>query len=681
MATLVEKDKIREEYLQFPFAAVVGHPLAKRALLLLAVDPKLGGVIIAARPGTAKTILARSFHSLLPSIEAVSGCPSHCDPTHPQRWCSDCKQAYGSESGVQSLESRVVKPPFINLPLNVTEDRLLGGLALEATLQKGMRVAERGLLAEANRGVLYCDELNLLDDGPGNYLMDALSRGRMALERDGLSAEYPTEFILIGTFNPDEGEVRPGLTDRVGIMVSATATAGTEHRVEIMSRALNWDRDPVGLQSEFDEETEILRGLIAEGREILLQVKISDEQLLALMEASLRLGVMGNRADFFAARVALASAALEGRLEVDDIDLKTAIQLVLLPRATRMPEPEPDEPEPPEPPQPEEKPEDNDDQPDPPESQQQQEPQIEDLVMAALETELPTDILNLVQARQQRAKAGSRGETYNWKRGRHVQSVPGKPGRGRIAIIDTLRAAAPFQNIRKNGSEIKSKPVKSLTAKVQVRSDDLRLKRYKDKAGVLFIFVVDASGSMALNRMREAKGAVTQLLQEAYVHRDKVALLSFRGRQADILLPPSQSVELAKRSLDVLPTGGGTPLASALMSAWKMSESAKRQGINKTMVVLITDGRGNVLLEETEETAGLSKDERKTRAAQEIEQLATLLASEGLSTVVLDTQTNFLSKGEAANLARRLGGHYVYLPRADARAIAGTVSSAAEDIR
>lgn len=678
-------EKRREEYSQYPFAAVVGHTMTKRALLLLAIDPKLGGVIIAARPGTAKTILARSFHSLLPPIEVVKGCLSHCDPDRPEKWCSDCKQTYGNSSKRPQVAELL--PPFVNLPLNVTEDRLLGGLALEATLQTGQRVAERGLLAEANRGVLYCDEMNLLDDGAGNYLMDALSRGQLSLEREGLSADYPTEFILIDTFNPDEGEVRLGLTDRVGLMVSANASPQAEDRAAIMSRAISWDRDPAVIEAEFQEETALMRELIAEGRELLSQVKISDDHLMALSEVALRLGVMGNRADFFAARVALASAALEGRLEVDDSDMKTAVQLVLMPRATRMPEPEPEEPEPPEPPQQEEEEsQSEDDQPDPPE-EQQQEPELEDLVLAALETELPTDILALVQARQQRAKAGSRGETYNWKRGRHVQSVPGKPGRGRIAIIDTLRAAAPFQNIRKVEVELKRKAVAkpktngATSGKVEVRSDDLRLKRYKDKAGVLFIFVVDASGSMALNRMREAKGAVTQLLQEAYVHRDKVALVSFRGREAEVLLPPSQSVELAKRSLDVLPTGGGTPLASALMTAWRMSDSARRQGINKTMVVLITDGRGNVLLQETEETALFTKDERKSKASQEVEQLAMLLASEGLSTVVLDTQTNFLSKGEAANLAGRLGGHYVYLPRADARAIAGSVSNAAEMLR
>ncbi len=684
MTKILEKNKEQSQHL--PFAAVVGHTMAKQALLLLAVEPRLGGVILAARPGTAKTTLARSFHALLPDIEVVAACLSHCDPARSAHWCSDCRAAYAK----RLPNEQASRPPFINLPLNVTEDRLLGGLALEATLQQGRRVAERGVLAEANRGVLYCDELNLLDDGLGNYLMDAISRGRLALERDGLSAEYPTEFVLIGTFDPAEGEIRPGLLDRVGIIVSANPLDKPEARVELMSRALAWDRNPSDLEDRFADETALIQAVIAAGREQLPQVSISEEQLMALCEIALRLGVPGNRADLFAVRAALASAALEGRNEVDETDLKLAVQLVLLPRATRLPEPEPPEEEEEPPPPPEDQPPPPEDEQDnDPSQQQEQEPQLEDLVLAALATEIPEDILSLVQARQVRAKSGSRGEAYNWKRGRHVQSVPGKPGQGRIAIIDTLRAAAPFQTVRGRGldakphSSVRPSPNGGSTqpTKIEIRSDDLRLKRYKDKAGVLFIFVVDASGSMALNRMREAKGAVTQLLQQAYVHRDKVALISFRGREAEVLLPPSQSVELAKRSLDVLPTGGGTPLASALITSHRLSQQARQQGINKTMIVLITDGRGNVLLREDEESATLSKEARKTRAAEEVTQLAGLLASEGLSAVVLDTQTSFLSKGEAAGLARNLGARYIYLPRADARSIAGNVSSAAEEMR
>lgn len=672
MTVKTHETNLKSDHL--PFAAIVGHTMAKQALLLLAVEPRLGGLLLAARPGTAKTTLARSFHDLLPRLDAISGCPGHCDPHHSAHWCSDCRQKYAT----QPPPVVTIQPPFVNLPLNITEDRLLGGLALEATLQQGRRVAERGLMAEANRGVLYCDELNLLEDGPGNYLMDAISQGRLALEREGLSAEYPTEFVLIGTFDPEEGEVKPGLLDRVGMLVAAPALDDPAARVELIGRVLDWDRAPQQVTDEYTPETELLQAAVLEGRQRLASVTISDEQRMALSEIAVRLGVPGNRADIFAVQAALASAALQGRPAVDEPDMKLAIHVVLLPRATRMPEPPPEEEPPPPPDQP--PPPEQEDQPDDQEAPQPQEPQMEDLVLAALSAEIPEDILSLVQARQARAKSGSRGETYNWKRGRHVQSVPGKPGQGRIAIIDTLRAAAPFQTIRKPVPALEKLPTAS-RAKIQIRADDLRLKRYKDKAGVLFIFVVDASGSMALNRMREAKGAVTQLLQQAYVHRDKVALIAFRGREAEVLLPPSQSVELAKRSLDVLPTGGGTPLASALLTARDLSQRAKQGGITKTMVVLITDGRGNVLLREDAETAGLGKEARKTRAALEVSQLAGLLVSEGVSAVVLDTQTSFVSKGEAQALAANLGGRYIYLPRADARAIALNVSTAAEDLR
>ena len=720
----------RVEHIGLPFAAVVGQTLAKRALLLLAVDPDLGGVLIAARPGTAKSTLARSFRTLLPDMEAVAGCASHCDP-HGE-WCSECRERDLPQRSQRTTKGILTPPPLIELPLNVTEDRLLGGLALEATLRSGRRVAERGLLAEANRGILYIDELNLLDSGPANYLLDALGRGRLVLEREGLSADYPTHFMLIGTYDPDESEVRGGLMDRVGLHVSLAATADPAARAEIMRRVTDFDRDPD--TADYDPETAALRAMIVEARAVLPQVTITDAQIEQVAAVALRFGVVGNRADVYTVRAACAAAALAGRTEVGDDDLTLAVQLTILPRATRMPAPEEPEPEQQQQEPPPQQNADNDsdaqddkDEPDEQKEQQTKEQELQDLLLDAMQGEVPNDLLNLALSRQRSAKSGSRGESYNYQRGRHVQSVPIggglSPRDGKIAIVATLRAAAPFQNARKNltpqprayahdealpalrrkgeqnttltplppqgrrlgssrtGGERPATPVLGSAKKIEIRADDLRLKRFKDKAGVLFIFVVDASGSMALNRMREAKGAVTQLLQQAYVHRDKVALISFRGARAETLLPPSQSVELAKRSLDLLPTGGGTPLASALLTAYDMGNAARRQGITKTLIVLITDGRGNVLLQEDDETANLPKSERTARATAEVQQLAAMLAADGTQTVVLDTQTSFLSKGDGATLARHLGGRYVYLPRANAQAIATTVQNAAEEIR
>jgi magnesium chelatase subunit D len=250
-----------------------------------------------------------------------------------------------------------------------------------------------------------------------------------------------------------------------------------------------------------------------------------------------------------------------------------------------------------------------------------------------------------------------------------VRSVPGLPGEGRLDVVATLRAAAPWQEARGAESEARS-PQNTGQAKIHLRVDDLHVKRYRSKAGTLFCFLVDASGSMALHRMRQAKGAVNALLQQAYVHRDQVALLAFRGEQADVLLPPSQSVELARRALDVLPTGGGTPLAAALLAAYQLAEQARSRGIHRTTLVLITDGRPNVPL--TTDPA-MPTDQRKAQAKEETQRLAVRLQAAGIGSVVIDTQRSFLSRGEARELAAWLGGRYFYLPQGKGEDIAQAV--------
>ncbi|NJL05610.1 MAG: VWA domain-containing protein, partial [Chloroflexaceae bacterium] len=241
----------------------------------------------------------------------------------------------------------------------------------------------------------------------------------------------------------------------------------------------------------------------------------------------------------------------------------------------------------------------------------------------------------------------------------------GKPGRGRLDVIATLRAAAPWQPARQ-AEHPPPDGADGAVRRVQLRSDDLHIKQFRSKAGTLFCFLVDASGSMALHRMRQAKGAINALLQQAYVHRDQVALIAFRGEQAEVLLPPSQSVELAKRALDVLPTGGGTPLASALLAAWQIAQHARSRGIQQTSLVLITDGRPNMPLQPQPDQ---SRDERLAHAREEVQRLAGRLRNEGLTAVVIDTQRNFLSRGEARQLAEWLGGRYVYLPQGNSREI------------
>ncbi|MDX2130087.1 MAG: magnesium chelatase ATPase subunit D [Chloroherpetonaceae bacterium] len=623
------------------FHEVVGLELAKKALLLLAVDPALGGVILPAKVGSGKSILARAFSKLLPK-----------------------------------------GTPFIELPVGVTEDRLLGGFNLEAALKTGKKIIEKGLLAKANEGVLYVDALNLMDSGTTAHVIDALSRGAVVIEREGMSDKHESKFSLIGTFNPDEGEVRMGLLDRVGLIVPFMPDSTGEARKAVLDAVLLEDARGGAEEEELADELKMLSAVIDSARADLAGVRIRDEQIQGLVQTALALGIEGNRADVFAVRAAVASAALASRMEVDDEDLKLAAKLVLMPRATVIPSEETQTP--PEEKQREEQQQSENDSnenesneddinEETPPSQSPEE--IQELLMDAVETELPENVLSLPFIAQRRGKTGSRGIALNNKRGKYVRSEQGELGNGKLALVPTLIAAMPFQKSRRSAAAMK-KNVR--TAKIQgrlfVAKDDIRIKKFRDKAGTLFIFIVDASGSMALNRMRQAKGAVAHLLQNAYIHRDQVALIAFRGKAAEMLLPPSQSVERAKRELDTLPTGGGTPLASALYNGYTVAKQAQGRGITQTTLVLITDGRGNVgmtPLEPQSESEAFKKEALK----KEIQSVSALIASERIGAVVIDTQANYLSRGEAATLAKFLNGKYVYLPNAKAEQIANVALS------
>lgn len=620
-----------------PFTAIVGLDTARQALLLLAVDSSLAGVAIGAGAGTGKSALVRAFARMLAGGREF-------DPTIPWQ--------------------------LVEMPVSVSEDRLLGGIDIEATLATGERVHRSGLLARANGGMLYVDSVNLLDDSTINHILSALDSGVVRVEREGISVVEPARFVLLATYDPAEGPPRRHLLDRLGLIVAPIGKAPVTTRAEVVRRNLQPDTDYE------DDEALVLAGILA-ARELLPSVTISDEQIQQLSLTALALGIEGHRADLFAVHAARAAAALAGREEVNNDDLELAVRLVMLPRATRLPEMTPEEagpPPPPEPAPPPPSPENSDDEqrddeeekpPQPPED----ELTIEELILAAMETDVPPDILETPFTVRRRGRSGSRG-TISGQRGRHIRSVPGKPAQGRLDVIATLRAAAPWQRLRA------AEYPPHRRGRIHLRADDLHIKKYRSKAGTLFCFLVDASGSMALHRMRQAKGAVNALLQQAYVHRDQVALLAFRGERADLLLPPSQSVELAKRALDVLPTGGGTPLAAALLAAYQISEQARSRGIFRTTIVLITDGRPNVPLKAD---PTMDKARRLEQARQEVQQLAGRLRAAGVGAVVIDTQRSFVSRGEAQQLAAWLGGRYVYLPNGRGDQIANAVIAASEE--
>lgn len=585
-----------------PLAGLVGFDAPRLALLLLAVDPGLRGLVLVGPAGSGKSALMRGLRELLP------------------------------DAG------------WHEMPPSVDDEALLGGLDLEATLARGTGVVRPGLLQRAHGGLLAVDSCNLLSESAAHLLARTLDERTVRIERDGVSALQPADFRIIANYDPAEGAPRAHLLDRIGMLVRLPPVASHDARAEIVRRHLHpalerWGED-LALQCQ----------LLAAAQAALPQIRCSDMMLRELVQAASALGVQGHRGEHFALRVARASAALALRDAVDREDIELAVRLAIAPRATRLP-PTQDE-APPESP-PDSQPEPQQDEAPEPDASSADDLEVQEEILEAMATELPPLLDALPFQRARRARAGSRGATAGI-RGRHIGSVPGEPRGQRIDVLATLRAAARWQRLRPRRR-----------GRVEIRAEDIRVKRFRSKAGTLFVFAVDASGSMALNRMRQAKGAVHALLAQAYVNRDKVALLSFRGSDAELLLPPTGSVELLRRAVDQIPTGGGTPLAAALVAAQAVGERARRQGMPNIVLLLLTDARANVAL-------------RGGRDAidAEVRLLATSIARAGWHSLVIDTQRSFLSQGRAQQLSQWLAGRYLYLPGASGAAIADAARSA-----
>ena len=663
-----------------PFSAIVGQEPMKKALLLNAIDPGIGGVLLRGHRGTAKSSSVRALAKLLPEYNAVEGCPYRCDPAAPSRYCDGCRRR--AKEG--PLPSVCLPMRIVELPINASEDRLVGSIDIEAAVRAGMRRFQPGVLADANRNLLYVDEVNLLDDHLVDVLLDAAAMGVNVVEREGMSVVHPAHFILVGTMNPEEGELRPQLLDRFGLCVDVETPTDIDERLQVMELERQLLEDPRSVQQAYASEEAELRQRLQSATRHLDDVQLPGAIRTLIARLCLDGSVAGHRADLVVARTARALSALRGSSAVELADVLEALELALAHRrrdvaiekqvqtqelASRAAEQlaqiqatmpaEASQSVHGEATQ-QEGASGGDahdgwttaESPESPSTEVEGEPDT----VIQLRT-FSVKKLDLPRERQTRRAAGKRTSTKSkTKRGRYVRSAQAEKVTD-VAFDATVRAAAPYQLSRRQA-------VPDAPNQLQLETQDLRQKVRERKTGNLIVFVVDASASMdAEQRMLATKGAILSLLRHAYVRRDKVALVAFRGRNARVVLRPTSSVDLAERRLERLGVGGTTPLTHGLMTALKLVKTERlRDPQVYPLLVLISDGRGNISLFGEEPLL-------------EAQRTAVQIKQEGIRAMVIDSTRDYGNQpgyprnrvtslygayafNVCSDLAERLGGRY-----------------------
>ncbi|MEV6321681.1 magnesium chelatase subunit D family protein [Nocardia sp. NPDC051787] len=631
----------------FPFTAVVGQGRLQLALILCAVHPGIGGVLVRGEKGTAKSTVVRALAQLLPPVVDETG-------ARPAR--------------------------LVELPVGATEDRVVGSLDLERVLRDGEQAFRPGLLAAAHHGVLYVDEVNLLHDHLVDVLLDAAAMGRVHIERDGVSHSHPARFVLVGTMNPEEGELRPQLLDRFGLTVDVAASRDVDVRMAVVRRRLDYEADPAGFAARYAEADHAVAERILAARDRVGSVVLDDVELRRIAALCAAFDVDGMRADLVVARTATAHAAWRGDDAVTEDDVRVAAELALPHRRRRDPFDEPGI------------------------SEQQLDDAMRDAATEARrEEQSPTQTGEFApQGAEQDGVSGDDpdggpedpvppdgpgGGSGEGRSGAPVSAparpprweVPGvgegAPGRrsraesrhGRVVrssiepssglhLLGTVFAAAPHQRSRgRDGGPLR------------LAADDLRGAYREGREGNLIVFVVDASGSMAArDRLSAVTGAVVTLLRDAYQRRDKVAVVTVRGADAELVLPPTSSVDIAVRRLSGMRTGGKTPLAAGLLKAREVVRRERvRDPRRRPMLVLLTDGRA---------TGGADPVPR-ARAA------ASLLAKDSVTSIVVDCERGMIRLGLAADLARDLRGGYLRLAELTGDSVADIVRASSGSVR
>jgi magnesium chelatase subunit D len=610
------------------------------ALTLAAVSPDLKGVLIAGPSGTGKSVLARLAKSLFP-----------------------------------------VGSPFVNVPLGCSLERLVGGIDLERTQRTGKLVAAPGLLASAHGGVLYIDEINLLPSELSTVIMQAVMQEEVQIEREGASYTYPARFTLVGTFNPAEKELPIAFYDRLGFLVFSETIGHLGWRMFVAAR----------LQKGLSIPDDII-ARVKKARKLLPQVTITDKQLTELCKYATDMGVEGNRAEVLAVRCAKANAALNLRVPVTHEDVFLAIRLIFMPRLgnhaladsefskqSNSPDVQGEESK-----KSDSKLADgdsgqqseskkstvqNEESTEPKGQESKKEVAIHDILPEQNVDEfLLTDLPKFSGRVTSKSKAGKHHIAKSDQRGRHVRSVPGLPSEGKIDLIATLKSAAMHIGANEKEGE--------LSQQVKIRQQDFHIKKFQHRAGLLFILAVDGSGSMAINHFEAAKGAVLKLLEKAYVYRDQVALVYFRDKQAQLLVPPRSSVTQAAAALKKVRAGGKTPLASALLSTSELVKKNEMQSSSAgTVLILFTDGKANQPLHET---AGADPS---VTALKELKPLCSTLKDQLSAAIVFDTRAGRRENPLGMELAEMLSASYIRLPKATTHEVVSIIGNKAKIIR